>query len=605
MTSEAGSSIRSSAPKAAPAQAPTASTSAIPRRRKFLIGDIVHHRREGFLRGAFLAACLLAASPALADELTVGALRDQDGAIVPGAAVTALDARGAVLARDRSAADGTFAVATPTRPAAIQVQADDAETLRLAVPADGSPLAVIVRRHRSADRLPSAADVAALPAGSLSGIAAAVPYRVAFPNAISDRWLSRGRGVTTIERLPFYRRTDGADGTSLLPAHAAGAIDVHGPLEAPFYGDRALGGVVDARLFDRADTARATNRDAALIAGRDPIVLAAASWDPDGERRLAAARANGQLGPFAATAVALIGDAPRTSYAGAAADLRAATQLRDLGAHVALTIDRSRESSGTRDVGNVADAAFDVAGRGPNAIAVHARWREERGSLGVIDSVHHDAALVLGTSRGNVVRVDAALAFAYGDEENYPSGYRVGYALLPALSIEAPIDPRWTFHAGASEGSLGTPGYAIARGSVAEAGFAYTDRRRLRAAVVAYSEGDGAPVAVNRGFAASLGWEIAPRVSLRAWTLRDGEDVEARAPIYPGGPLQTVAIGRPFRRDLVWLTWDAPVRFDVLVRAGALEGGVRIPLAPHYALNAGAYRAPTGVRVFSLGLSAR
>ena len=577
----------------------------MPKRLKSLIRAIVHHRREGFLKGAFVAACLLASVPALADELTVGALRDQDGTVVPGAAVTALDARGAVLARDRSAADGTFALSTPVRPAAIQIQADDAETLRLAVPADGSPLAAIVRRHRAADRLPSAADVAALPAGSLSGIAAVVPYRVAFPSAISDRWLSRGRGVTTIEGLPFYRRADGADGTPLLPAHATGAIDLHSALDAPFYGDRALGGVFDARLFDRADSARVTNRDGALLVGRDPVVLAATSWDPDGKRQLAAARANGQLGPLTATAVALIGDAPRTSYAAAAADLRGATQLRDLGAHLALTVDRSQDSSGTRDAGNVTDAAFDVAGRGPNAIAVHARWRDEHGSLGPINSEHHDAALVLGTSRGSVVRVDAALALAYGDEENYPNGYRNGYALLPALSIDAPIDARWTFHAGASEASLGTPGYAIARGSVAEAGFAYTDRRRLRAAVLAYSESDSAPVAVNRGFAASLGWEIAPRVSLRAWTLRDGEDVEAQVPIYPGGPLQTVAIGRPFRRDLVWLTWDTPVRFDVLVRAGALEGGVRIPLAARYVLNAGAYRAPTGVRVFSLGLSAR
>ena len=100
-----------------------------------------------------------------------------------------------------------------------------------------------------------------------------LPYRVAFPTTISDRWLARGRGVTTVEGLPFYRRGDGGDATSLLPAHAFGALGVRDALQAPWYGDRAGGGVVDARLFDRADAVRATNRDAALALGRDPVVL--------------------------------------------------------------------------------------------------------------------------------------------------------------------------------------------------------------------------------------------------------------------------------------------------------------------------------------------
>ena len=80
---------------------------------------ILRHGREGFLKVALAAALDAAALPAQADELLVGVLRDQDGTVVAGANVTAVDANGGVLSRDRSAADGTFALAAPSRPAAV------------------------------------------------------------------------------------------------------------------------------------------------------------------------------------------------------------------------------------------------------------------------------------------------------------------------------------------------------------------------------------------------------------------------------------------------------------------------------------------------------
>jgi hypothetical protein len=570
--------------------------------------DILRHAREGFLKIA-LALALLAGvpgvpAPAAADELVVGALRDQDGAVVAGASVAALDASGTVIATDRSASDGTFALAAPSHPAAVLIRAPDAEPLRVPVPADGAAIAAIVRRHRAVDLVPSVADVAALPAGSPGEVASVVPYRVVFPSTISDRWLSRGRGVTTVEGMPFYRRGDGGDATGLLPSHSFGALGVRDSLQAPWYGDRAGGGIVDARLFDRADAARVTNRDAALVLGRDPTVLAAASWDPDGARRLVAARGSGALGPVSASAVVLAGDAPGVHYAGASADLRAATRVLDLGAHVALTGDDA-STTVSPNAGSVADLAFDASGRGSNAIAVRARWRDERGRLGTLEAEHHDAALVFGTTRGNVVRATAALALAYGDEHSYDLGTRSGLAVLPSLSLDAPLGPAWGLHAGAGASSLGTPGYAIARGSLGEAAITYADHHRVRGELVAYAEGDTAPTAVNRGFAASLGWEIAPRLSLRAWALRDGDALDATTPIYPGGPLRTIAIARPFNRDVVWLTWDAPARFDVLVRAGALEGSMRVPLGGRYALSIGSFVQRDATRALSLGLVER
>jgi hypothetical protein len=570
------------------------------------MATILHQAREAFMKATLVTLVVAGAlGPAAADELLVGALRDQDGVAVAGAPVVALDAAGAVLARDRTARDGTFALTSAARPVVVLVTADDAEPLRLAVPADGSPVEGIVRRHRAADRFPTVADIAALPAGSLAAIGSVLPYRVAFPGVVSDRWLARGHGVATVEGLPFYRRGDGGDTTSLLPAHAIGALDVHGALEAPWYGDRAGGGVLDARLFDRLDSGRATARDAVLRLGTSTAVLAATSWDADGQRRLVAARAATVIGPLTAGVVAIVGDAPGAHYAGAGAEFGAATRRFDLAGRFALTTDDAAATGSSRDDGSVADAALDATGRGANAIAVRARFRAERSAFGNADAQHHDAALVFGTTRGNELRVSAALALAYGDEHNYGNESSTAYALLPSFAIDAPLGGGVTLHAGTGGSTLGTPGFALARSSLGEVGLAFSDRRRLRAAVYAYSEGNLAPTAVNRGFAASIGWELAPRLSLRAWSLRDGDALEATAQIYPGGPSNTFTLRRRFNRDVAWLTWDAPTRFDLLLRGGALEGSVRVPLSNRYALTAASYLRADATRALNLGLVAR
>jgi hypothetical protein len=570
---------------------------------------ILRRAREGFLKialaGFLLGGTFAVCAPAQADELVVGALRDQDGTVVAGASVAALDTSGGVLARDRSAPDGTFALTTPSRPAAVLIVADDSDPMRVAVPGDGSPIAAIVRRHRAADLVPSVADVAALPAGAPHEVASVLPYRVAFPTQFSDRWLALGRSVVSVEGLPFYRRGDGGDTTSLLPAHAFGAVGVRDPLQALFYGDRAGGGTVDMRLFDRQDAVRLTSADGAFVVGRNPAVLDASSWDSDGERRLVAARAANAFGPVNASFVALAGDAPGAHYAGAGADLRAGTRTFDLSAHLGVTRDDASTSALT-DSGTVADMTLDASGRGPNALAVRMRWRYEHGILGSSDAEHHDAALVVGATRGNVVRATAALAFAFGDEHAYEAGNSAsGYGLLPSLSLDAPLGGGWSVHAGAGASTLGTPGYGLARASLGEAALAYTDHHRLRAEAIAYSEGALAPTGVNRGFGASLGWELAPRLSLRAWALRDADAVFSAVPAYPGGPLQTSRFDERFNRDFVWLTWDAPARFDLLLREGALEGSVRIPLGRRYALSAGTFVRRDATRALSLGLVAR
>ncbi len=206
-----------------------------------------------------------------------------------------------------------------------------------------------------------------------------------------------------------------------------------------WYGDRAGGGVVDARLFDREDAARLTDRDAAFSFGRDPTGLVATSWDADGERRLVAVRGGGDLGPVHATVVALAGDAPGTHYEGAGLELHTATQRTDLAARFDLTATNSDALNGSLDDGSVAEAVLDASGRGPDAIALRLRWRDERGNLGDAASEHRDGALVLGTTRGNVVRVTTAVALAYGADLPYQAPSGSGFAVLPSIDANASL----------------------------------------------------------------------------------------------------------------------------------------------------------------------
>ncbi|HTJ26612.1 MAG TPA: carboxypeptidase-like regulatory domain-containing protein [Candidatus Limnocylindria bacterium] len=568
----------------------------------------LHAVREAFMKTALAAGFVLALTArARADELLVGVVRDQDGAVVSGAPVTALDARGRRLGADRTAADGTFAITVAGGAAAVLVTPNDAAPLRLTVRNPAQPLEAIVRRYRAADLVPSPADIAALPSGSLPAVASVVPYRATTANWISDRGLALQRGVVEIEGLPFYRRSDGADATSLLPSHAVGSIGLAPSLDAVWYGDRAGGGVVDAGLFDRADFGRLGARDGALLAsGASASGFAAGSWYPDGARGVAAARLSTPVAGASATVTALAGQAPEIHYAGVGAEVRAATQRTDVDGRLAITSDDGIIGTGASATGNVSEFVVDASGRGPDALGLRARWREESGALEGGTSAHRDAALVLGTTRGTGTVVRAALALAYGRDAVYEEPVVDGTALLPSLGIDTRLDEHWSLHAGSTATTLGTPGIAIARGSLGEFRVGYTDGHRLRADLGAFVEGDAAPRAVTRGIAASLGWEIAPRLSLRAWTLDDGNAVATTYTPYPGAPLAATTVSGTLRRNLVWLTWDAPLRIDLLVRDGALEGAVRAPLGRRYALVVGSsITTTTRVRTLSVGVAAR
>jgi hypothetical protein len=68
---------------------------------------------------------------------------------------------------------------------------------------------------------------------------------------------------------------------------------------------------------------------------------------------------------------------------------------------------------------------------------------------------------------------------------------------------------------------------------------------------------------------------------------------------------QTVSVASRFVRNVLWLTWDAPTRVDVLLRNSTIEANVRIPLGARYALSLGSYRRRDATGALSFGLVAR
>jgi len=156
---------------------------------------------------------------------------------------------------------------------------------------------------------------------------------------------------------------------------------------------------------------------------------------------------------------------------------------------------------------------------------------------------------------------------------------------------ERAADRRMVIAAGLGDSTLGTPGlHSRAHRSGRSACLCRSASVARR--VIGVREGDAAPAALNRGFGVSLGWEIAPRLSLRAWSLRDVDALDATTPLYAGGPLESVVESKRFDRDLVCSPGTRRSASICAARRCARRQRAR-PLAERYALTSVPTAAPT------------
>lgn len=569
---------------------------------------MIHRTHERVLKALCVSAGLLLwATPAAANVLVVGAVRDQDGRAVAGARVAARDASGAIVGTDRTAADGTFAVDAAVQPAAVTIEGAYLAPARAPV-MSGAPVVAIVRRYGAvADRVPAPADLAALPAGSLSALASAIPL-VLGNGTIADRGLGGGRGGIAVDGIGFYRRSDGGDVSALVPRHAAGALTADDPLDAPRYGDRASGGVFDADVIAGSDAARAFGTEQSLRFGRTLAATVAGDRSGGAARSLAAVRYDDGL--LRADWLALRADAGRAD--GVSVALLRPGRTADIVARLALDA-QSTTAAAPVAVADGSSLAMQAALRAHAVLPweIGVRARAERGARGTVAGSSDEAALYVASERASDVddvRVELA---AERDRERVGAGSLRELALLPSVSYRRRLAERWDLQVGAGD-AMRAPTYLARAAGITEsrtlldeAALAFDDRRRVRLAVSVWRE-RAASVLVSTltGAGVDAAWQIAPRLSLRGWTLYNDGTTTATSDAGYGYLEAFPGAGAP-RRDragMLWLSWTAPVRVDLIDRAGALEGAVRAPLGRNLAASAATFRRQDGARVLDLGL---
>ncbi len=627
------------------------------RARTRSISHTIRRKPEELLKRLLFAAALALTCPpsaAVADDassLLVGSVRDQTGRPIR-AEVVALTQKGRVAGSDRSAADGTFAIALGAAAASLTVSCAHCAPLRVTLRGD-EPLALIVTRYLALDqRGPDERDLQALPypdAGDAAGlgrfvIPIAAGARIA---SLSDRGLERGRGLVLDEGTPIYDPATGEGALFAYPERALGAIRAIPAARAFTYGSYAGGGAFALDRFEESPTTNAVYDNAGpsmalALAGRFGGLLPALarSRDDDGvERRRAdlgwtSAFAGGTLRADAGLAaqhpddLAIAEDRSRElagfSYATAARRSRTflgGSAYLDRGNFLlrpggAVWGSRSSSLEADARVEHPAPIELDFGGSlrsagGMFSVGSTARAAHYTSTLGYLEASHSGA-----------VSYDAGIAISRLSiaPGNYGGQSATSTALLPAASLAAELGGGFGIRLGGST-SLRAPtllelpmaseteAYSLERGNLLEATLSYDDSRRFGVETTAYRQqltGLGGRTLSGVGF--GLAWQVAPRLSVRAWTLHDASNENGTNLLLAP---YSVLTGPSLERDVVWASYEARggLRADAILHHGTLPGSigtnldadVLIPLAPALGLAIGSAQRST-VRRSYLGL---
>jgi len=598
--------------------------------------------------GAALAADGPLPAPAL---LLTGSVRDQTGAAPP-ARVLVRDARGRVVGSAATDRDGTFAALLDAAPAEVEV--DCTHCARLRVETAGGPLALVVTRFVAlAGGPPQSGDLAVLPYRDPAQALALTPFVVALQTggglvaSLSDRGLGGGDGLVLDGGVPAYDPASADPGLFAFPGRSPATVSFQPASRAFEYGSYAGGGTFALDPFDGGATATAFDAGwgfalAQRVQSGPVQALLSGSSDPDGVLReridvsgtaaLGAGTLRGSAS-LASQSVDNLSVADARSHALASLTYSLVSQR----AVIDLAID-ALESHAAYEVPAGAYGQEEAT----NASALDARIRIERpawltfayggfvrranagygDASGAQPSAAYDAeSAYLEAAHDGAVGFSAGLGLQHSDLREDASGTRSGETVaLPSLSASAGLGPELSLRAGVSSAlraplpyelsQYSTAPYVLERSAVEETGLAFDDRRRFQAGVTLFAEREtGFTQQHLHGVGVSAAWQIAPRLSLRAWTLHDALDDDEQSLTD-----QPEDIGSSLSRAVAWLSYEAPggLRFDALAR-GARDGSEResdidadvlVPVRPGIALTAGSERE-RGRRRSYLGLRLR
>jgi hypothetical protein len=566
---------------------------------------------------AALLIVTLVAAPAWGQvPLVVGSVRDQRGAPVEGALVSgrAPDGR---AAQTRTDAAGTFALHGEAL-GSLLVTCRYCEPSRIR-PIPGQPAVVIVRRYQAllADA-PSNADLANLPYSHVESALGLHPFTLVslsttpYPGStLSDRGLSSSGSLLIDDGVPTYDIVNGLSPYAFIPANYEQNAVFSNATGAFRYGDQAGGGIVALSPFDSGSDAEVATFGSSQIlrasAGSDSSGVAAGSFSNDEESRQRTdlfadlpLPADESLGFTAGTEQARDYQPSVAPFAGSYSFTGATfSDPRALNLQVSATADRGNYAMSEDEypISTIwSDSSFSAAIHTTGAVAGFADVAT-RASTGIWDSQALPGGLPRVGAMLAQTRIDAGFV-ATGSDYNVVAGvgaFWVNYSggtngisqpaktafVLPSVDAQLFTNGKLSLNLQGSGSftlptfveqyqyseSLPMPVAALRNTTFGEA-LNYTDDSRLRLSFEQASEsvnGAWTGTITSTGFAAT--WQVAPDLSLRAWTMHVTDTV----PLYLGGLPYG---GAAPTVNALWLTYDtgAGVRADVIYRRDLLEG---------------------------------
>lgn len=592
--------------------------------------------------------------------LVLGSVRDGDGAPIAGALVRAYDANGRPIGADRSDPAGTFALSASGTAATVEVTCRYCAARRISVPAPAGPgdpqppVVVIVTRFRALlSPMPDQRDFASLPYTRPADAIALAPFVLPAPPVqgssgdVSDRGLERAYGLLLDQGASTYDLVRGDSVLSDFPDRSVQRVDMEPASAAYRYGNYAGGGtfVLDGRGEAPAAASLDSGMDEVLsgyarIGAFAPAVAASRDADAGVLRRRAGLDYEGafeggvlRLGAVSSDQRAFTPtplDPQRNvnivhaEYATASRRYRTFVDASASDTHIDDTL-----AFGTPDHSDssaiVAGFRLEHPGRVTTAFGLSSQRYTGGYFIGFDSStlsarVGDDLAYVEASGGNERASFDAGASFSQVSIDQYHIGAERdarAQVFLPSLSARFAIGgpfalttsasrslrvPTLTELASLTNGSGGRP---VELGSLVSAGLAFDEARRVRAEATLFRENlAGFSDRRLTGVGVSVTWQIAPLVSLRAWTLHDAAQVLTPGLLY--APYSPITVSR----GVLWTTYDnGALRADAIVHRDLvdgppetdIDGDIVVRVAPGLAVTAGTSRR-SGVRTGYVGL---
>jgi hypothetical protein len=527
---------------------------------------------------------------------------------VVGAEVSAKGLGGATVVT--TDALGTFAIYGEGI-ASVTVRCRYCRTLDVPV-ASGEPVVAIVLRYDAlAHDAPSSRDLANLPYAQVESAVALRPFTLLasstkpYPGSqLSDRGLSSTGSLSIDDGVPNYDIVTGASPYRTIPEDFEQSADIEDASNAFTYGNRAGGGVVELDPFEGEPSQAALGGSDVVARAQigTPAAQAVIGSFTNDEQSQQRADGSAQVVLPADQAISIVaGSEQGRSYAAPGAQFSDAfsfgsAAFRDpRAANLSISAITDRGASDNEYDGNGvgtlwSDTQFGASVRTNGPVAAFADLAS-RLSTGLYDAPQLER---IGASlqqfrtdagvdaEGTLYSLQAGIGAYWID---YAGGsYGTSQAAKTALAtpaVAATLWPQSKWSVDLQSGSSFTlptftqqfyrenDAVAYSRNTLWAGALNYTDQTRLKLSLEAATQnvaGATTGIVTSAGLAAT--WQIAPLISLRAWTMH----VTDTAPEY-GGPATPYGGVEPTVGAL-WVTYDntGAIRIDAIYRRDLLDG---------------------------------